>query len=74
MIGQRIRHFRGKRKMSIRGLTYASGVSPAFICQIEAGKSSPTWDKVLLIANALHMPLDTPVLFDQHEHEAFGIE
>lgn len=51
-IGVRIRQLREKKGWSLTDLAERSGVSRSYIFQLESGKSAPTEEKILQLANA----------------------
>ncbi len=55
--GQQLKHFRRLRGMSQLDLAYAAGVSPRHISFIETGRSKPSEDMVLRVAESLGIPL-----------------
>ncbi len=56
-IGLRIHHRRSEKGYSIRELTEKSGLSPAFISQLERGKVSASLDSLRSLADALEVPM-----------------
>lgn len=52
-IGRRVREFRQREKLSLRGLSQKSGVAVSFLSKIEAGGGSPTLATLLKILEAL---------------------
>ncbi len=55
--GQQLKHFRRMRGMSQLDLAFAAGVSPRHISFIETGRSKPSEDMVLKVAESLGIPL-----------------
>lgn len=56
-LGARIHMFRSMRKISVRKLAEAAGVSAAFISQIENGKANASFDVLRKLASALGLTL-----------------
>ncbi len=58
-IATEIRKHRERCGMSLTDLSEASGVSRGYLHQIEKGASSPTLDKLTLLAGAMGVPVST---------------
>ncbi len=56
-IGKRIRKLRQARKMSLRALARASGLSPNALSMIERGRTSPSVSTLYRLADALNVPI-----------------
>src|SRR5579875_3189590 len=66
-IGQRLRHYRQQRQLSLDALAQLTGVSKPMLGQIERGVSNPTVATLWKIASGLQVPftalvLDNPTL------------
>jgi transcriptional regulator with XRE-family HTH domain len=57
LIGQKLKHRRNDLNLSLRALAAETGLSAAFLSQIECGKSNPSLNSLQRIAEALHVPL-----------------
>ncbi len=58
MLGQRVRKFRKIRKLKQAQLAELIGTSPSNISHIERGKTKPSLQVVVDIANQLEVPMD----------------
>lgn len=58
IIGERLRNYRLKAKMSQENLAELAGVHPTYIGQLERGEKNPTIESIEKIARALHLPLE----------------
>jgi XRE family transcriptional regulator, regulator of sulfur utilization len=58
-IGERLRHIRQSRNLSLDGLAAATGVSKPMLGQIERGTSNPTVATLWKIALGLNVPFTT---------------
>jgi transcriptional regulator with XRE-family HTH domain len=56
-IGPLLQHWRSARHMSQLALAHEAGVSPRHVCFLETGRAKPSRDMVLLLADALGVPL-----------------
>lgn len=56
-IGEQIKYYRTKKKMSQESLALSAGINPAFVGQIERGVKSPTVHTLQKIAGALEISL-----------------
>lgn len=56
-LGTRLRTLRKERKLSIRDLSEAAGVSTGMISQIERGNASPSLRSLRMIGAAMHVPV-----------------
>lgn len=54
--------------MNIRELAVAADVHPTYLGRVERGGASPTWEKIVLLAQALDVSL--PMLMQRAEDEA----
>lgn len=72
-VGQRIRYFRVKNKMTQKSLGVAAGFSDKTaeirICQYESGIRNPKKDVLLKIAQAMRIPADVLSEPDLHNRE-----
>lgn len=57
LIGQRIRNYRTKQKLSQEKLAELSGCHPTYIGQVERGEKNATLESIEKIASALNIPL-----------------
>jgi transcriptional regulator with XRE-family HTH domain len=67
-LGAAIRRLRRGRRLNIRELAGAAGVHHSYVSRIERGGASPTFEKVVVLAQALDVSL--PVLMQRAEDEA----
>lgn len=67
-IGPRLRQMREQTDMSLRAVARELGVSPAFLSQIEHGKSQPSVATLYALARLFGAPLDA--FFDAEEDAA----
>lgn len=58
-VGTRLRQLREERKLSMRGLATASGLSANALSMIERGKTSPSVSTLYKLANAMGVPITT---------------
>lgn len=58
-LGERIKHYRRLKKLSQDGLASAMGVHKQTIAGWEGGRSWPEYDKLIAIAGALGIPVET---------------
>lgn len=68
-IGERLRHLRGVRGLTLDALSAASGVSRAMISKIERGEASPTAQLLLRLCTALDLTLSAFFAFSEAEGE-----
>src|SRR5262245_19613591 len=64
LLGERIRHRRRARNMSLKDLAESSGISIGLLSQIERGLSSPSLRVLAVLADALQLGLAD--LFSNH--------
>ena len=57
LIGQRIRNYRTKQKLSQERLAELSGCHPTYIGQVERGEKNATLESIEKIAKAMNIPL-----------------
>lgn len=57
-VGERIRFFREKKKMTKNELANRAGVSPTYIYQLEKGEKSPTVEYLGYVCEALGVSLN----------------
>ena len=55
--GQRVRHLRLERKLSLQALADEAGLSRRFLVEIEAGRANPSLEKLASLAHSLQLPL-----------------
>jgi transcriptional regulator with XRE-family HTH domain len=55
--GQAIRELREARGLTLDALAAAAGMHTTYLSRIERGHSSPTWEKVTALAEALGLPV-----------------
>jgi transcriptional regulator with XRE-family HTH domain len=67
-LGRAIRRLRRARKLTIEALAHAADMHPTYAGRIERGGASPTFEKIVLLAQALDVSL--PVLMHLAEDEA----
>jgi len=67
-LGQAIRRLRRGGRMNIMELACAADVSPTYVSRIERGGASPTFEKIVVLAQALDVSL--PTLMHRAEEEA----
>lgn len=68
-LGQRISDFRSKHNFSQEELAFRSGVGNKHISNIELGKSKPSLESLIQIANVLNVSADD-LLVDSLTHSA----
>lgn len=56
-VGALLQHWRKARQLSQLGLAGEAGVSPRHLCFVETGRAKPSREMVLLLAEALDVPL-----------------
>lgn len=57
LIGQKLKQRRDELNLSLRALAAQTGLSAAFLSQIECGKSNPSLNSLQRIAKRLGVPL-----------------
>ncbi len=57
LIGQKLKQRRDELNLSLRALAAQTGLSAAFLSQIECGKSNPSLNSLQRIAKSLGVPL-----------------
>lgn len=57
LVGQKLKLRRGELNLSLRALASQTGLSAAFLSQIERGKSNPSLQSLGRIASSLKVPL-----------------
>lgn len=67
-LGQAIRRLRRSQDRTIEDLAHTADVHPTYVSKIERGGASPTFEKIVLLAAALDVPL--PILMQRAEDEA----
>lgn len=55
--GQAIRELREARGLTLDTLAEAAGMHTTYLSRIERAHSSPTWEKVTALAEALNLPV-----------------
>ena len=55
--GQAIRELREARGLTLDALAAAAGMHTTYLSRIERAHSSPTWEKVTALADALDLPV-----------------
>ena len=63
-IGSRIREVRLARSMTLQSLAHASSLSPSMLSLVERGRASPSIGSLIVIANALGVPM-SELIVDQ---------
>ena len=58
-VGTRLRQLREERKLSMRALATASGLSANALSMIERGKTSPSVSTLYKLADAMGIPITT---------------
>lgn len=58
LIGERLRAVRERRRLTLKGVAEAAGVSESLVSQIERNRVSPALDTLLSIADALDVDFD----------------
>jgi transcriptional regulator with XRE-family HTH domain len=57
MLGDRIRKIRKQKKMTIKGMAEAAGVTSSLVSQIEKNKANPSINSLMAIAKVLQVPM-----------------
>jgi transcriptional regulator with XRE-family HTH domain len=55
--GQAVRELREARGLTLDALAAAAGMHTTYLSRIERAHSSPTWEKVAALADALDLPV-----------------
>lgn len=58
IIGERLRSYRNKKKMSQEAVAELAGMHPPYIGQLERGEKNATIDSIVKISRALNLPLE----------------
>jgi transcriptional regulator with XRE-family HTH domain len=58
VIGQKLKKRRSELNLSLRTLAVQTGLSAAFLSQIELGKSNPSLNSLQRIASSLHVSIN----------------
>lgn len=58
VIGQKLKKRRNEMNLSLRTLAVQTGLSAAFLSQIELGKSNPSLNSLQRIASCLHVSIN----------------
>jgi transcriptional regulator with XRE-family HTH domain len=72
-IGTRIHQQRTAKGLSLRALSEKSGLSPAFISQIERGKVAPSLDSLRSLAEVLEVPLFYFFVMEELPHSVLSL-
>ncbi len=56
-LGKAIRELRESRGLTLDALAAAAGMHTTYLSRIERAHSSPTWEKVSALAEALELPI-----------------
>lgn len=64
MVGERIRYYRIQKELSQEALAHESGLTPAYIGQIERGQENPTVNTLNKICTALDISISEIFDFD----------
>ena len=67
-LGMRIRHFRMKKKITLKELAAQIGVTPSLLSQVETGKASPSLGTLKALADAFSTPIG--MLFEMKKPKA----
>lgn len=67
-LGDAIRRLRRSKQLTIQELACAADVHDGYLGKVERGGLSPTWEKIVILADALDISL--PVLMQRAEEEA----
>jgi transcriptional regulator with XRE-family HTH domain len=57
LVGHKLKQRRNELKLSLRALAAETGLSAAFLSQVERGKSNPSLNSLQRIAQSLHVSL-----------------
>ena len=68
-IGMRIREARLERDMTLQALADACGLSPSMLSLVERGRASPSIGSLIVIANALGVPMSELVVDQPADEE-----
>lgn len=66
-LGMRIRHFRSKKKITLRELAERIGVTPSLLSQVETGKAAPSLGTLKALADEFGTPIG--MLFEVNNPE-----
>jgi transcriptional regulator with XRE-family HTH domain len=58
LIGQKLKKRRNELNLTLRALAVQTGLSAAFLSQIELGKSNPSLNSLQRIASCLHISIN----------------
>jgi transcriptional regulator with XRE-family HTH domain len=58
LIGQKLKKRRNELNLTLRALAVQTGLSAAFLSQIELGKSNPSLNSLQRIASSLHISIN----------------
>ena len=61
IFGLKLKQIRGKKNLSLFGLSKLTGLSKSYLNEIERGKKYPKTDKIVLLAEKLEVPYDKMV-------------
>ncbi|UII77985.1 XRE family transcriptional regulator [Flagellimonas sp. HMM57] len=61
IFGLKLKQIRGKKNLSLFGLSKLTGLSKSYLNEIEKGKKYPKTDKIVLLAEKLEVPYDKMV-------------
>ena len=64
--GPKVKEYRGRNNMTLRGLATKINVSASFLSQIEKGKAFPSFANLLKIADALKISVGMLIEEDQN--------
>ncbi len=80
-VGQKLKQRRGELNLSLRAVSAQTGLSAAFLSQIERGKSNPSLKSLQNIANALGVTLNyflttysQPTRKHDHHHQVATLQ
>lgn len=74
LLGSRIRELRKARGMAQEHLAEVLGIEQQYMSRIELGKSYPSLDRLMRIAEVLNVPLPSLFDFAHHNPEAVSPE
>jgi transcriptional regulator with XRE-family HTH domain len=57
-LGARLKHIRGRRRMTLAGVAMATGISKSTMSRLETGKRRPTLELLLMLSHAYRISLD----------------
>ena len=61
IFGLKLKQIRGRKNLSLFGLSKLTGLSKSYLNEIEKGKKYPKTDKIALLAEKLEIPYDNLV-------------